>query len=84
MLMWLCYINTMLGIFNLVPGFPLNGGRVLRAIAWWITGDANRATTTAARLGQIVAFGFIMLGLFRFFKAQASAVYGLPLSVGFS
>ena len=68
MLMWLGYINVMLGIFNLVPGFPLDGGRVLRAIAWWITGDASRATTIAARLGQIVAFGFIMLGLYRFFN----------------
>ena len=67
MLMWLGYINIMLGIFNLVPGFPLDGGRVLRAIAWWITGDANRATMIAARLGQVVAFGFIMVGIFRFF-----------------
>jgi Zn-dependent protease/predicted transcriptional regulator len=68
MLMWLGYINIMLGVFNLIPGFPLDGGRVLRAIAWWITGDANRATTIAARFGQVVAFGFIMLGIFRFFN----------------
>jgi Zn-dependent protease/predicted transcriptional regulator len=68
MLMWLGYINIMLGIFNLIPGFPLDGGRVLRAIAWWITGNANRATTIAARLGQVVALGFIMLGVFRFFS----------------
>lgn len=68
MLMWLGYINIMLGVFNLIPGFPLDGGRVLRAIAWWITGDANRATTIAARLGQVVAFGFIILGVFRFFN----------------
>lgn len=68
MLVWLGYINIMLGIFNLVPGFPLDGGRVLRAIVWWITGDATRATSIAARLGQIVAFGFIMLGIFRFFS----------------
>ena len=68
MLVWLGYINIMLGIFNLVPGFPLDGGRVLRAIVWWITGDATRATSIAARLGQIVAFGFIMVGIFRFFS----------------
>ena len=68
MLVWLGYINIMLGIFNLVPGFPLDGGRVLRAIVWCITGDATRATSIAARLGQIVAFGFIMLGIFRFFS----------------
>jgi len=68
MLMWLGYINIMLGVFNLIPGFPLDGGRVLRAIAWWITGNASRATTIAARLGQFVAFVFIMIGIFRFFS----------------
>jgi Zn-dependent protease len=68
MLMWLGYINIMLAVFNMVPGFPLDGGRVLRAIAWWITGNANRATTIAARLGQIVAFAFIIVGLFQFFN----------------
>jgi len=67
MLMWLGYINIMLAIFNMVPGFPLDGGRVLRAIAWWITGNANRATTIASRLGQLVAFGFIIFGIARFF-----------------
>ena len=67
MLMWLGYINIMLGVFNLIPGFPLDGGRVLRAIVWWIVGDAKRATTIAARIGQFIAFGMIVLGIFRFF-----------------
>jgi hypothetical protein len=67
MLMWLGYINITLAIFNLVPGFPLDGGRVLRGIIWWATGDGVRATRIAARVGQIVAFGFILLGLWRFF-----------------
>jgi CBS domain-containing protein len=65
--MWLGYINITLAIFNLVPGFPLDGGRVLRGIIWWATGDGVRATRIAARVGQIVAFGFILLGLWRFF-----------------
>ncbi len=67
MLMWLGYINIVLAIFNMVPGFPLDGGRVLRAIVWWITGDAKRATGIAARIGQIIAFGFIVFGVLRFF-----------------
>jgi Zn-dependent protease/predicted transcriptional regulator len=68
MLMWIGYINIMLAVFNMVPGFPLDGGRVLRAIVWWITGDASRATKISAKLGQLVAFGFIILGIYRFFN----------------
>ena len=67
MLMWLGYVNIALAIFNMIPGFPLDGGRVLRAIVWWITGDAKRATTIAARVGQVIAFGMIIFGVMRFF-----------------
>lgn len=67
MLMWLGYINIVLAIFNMVPGFPLDGGRVLRAIIWWITGSAKRATTIAARVGQIIAFAMIVFGVMQFF-----------------
>ena len=70
MLMWLGYINIALAIFNMIPGFPLDGGRVLRAIAWWITGDATRATTIAARVGQVIAFAMIVLGVMRFFGGE--------------
>lgn len=65
--MWLGYINIAIAIFNMIPGFPLDGVRVLRAVAWWITGDAKRATTIAARVGQVIAFGMIVLGVMRFF-----------------
>src|SRR5581483_10510429 len=65
--LWLGYINVALAGFNMVPGYPLDGGRVLRAIIWWVTGNAERSTRAAARVGQVVALLFILLGLFRFF-----------------
>jgi Zn-dependent protease/predicted transcriptional regulator len=67
MLMWLGVINIVLGVFNLVPGYPLDGGRVLRAIIWWISGNRGRSTRIAAGIGQLVAFAFIAIGIFRFF-----------------
>lgn len=73
MLGWLGVINIGLAIFNMVPGFPLDGGRVLRAIVWWITGNASRAMRIATTVGQVVAFAFILLGLFRFFNGAGFA-----------
>jgi Zn-dependent protease/predicted transcriptional regulator len=67
MLLWLGYINLALAAFNLIPGYPLDGGRVLRAIIWWTTGNADRSTRAAAKVGQAVAFAFIAFGIFRFF-----------------
>lgn len=66
-LQWLGYMNIALAVFNMIPGFPLDGGRVLRAIVWWITGDPARSTRIAARVGQFIAFGFIIWGILRFF-----------------
>jgi Zn-dependent protease/predicted transcriptional regulator len=67
MLLWLGYINLALATFNMIPGYPLDGGRVLRAIIWWKTGDPDRSTQVAATAGQVVAFCFIAFGIFRFF-----------------
>jgi Zn-dependent protease len=60
---WLATINVLVLGFNLIPAFPLDGGRVARAIAWKVTGDRNRATRGAARLGQGFSYLFIALGI---------------------
>jgi Zn-dependent protease len=59
---YLATINVLVLVFNLIPGFPLDGGRIARAIVWWRTGDRNRATRLAARLGRGVAYLMIGLG----------------------
>ncbi len=64
---WLAWINLLLALFNLIPGFPLDGGRVLRAIVWGLTGDSRRATIIAAGAGRLIAFGFIFYGIWQIF-----------------
>jgi Zn-dependent protease/CBS domain-containing protein len=59
---WLATLNLVLAVFNLLPGFPLDGGRVLRAIIWRATGDQQRATQIALIAGQLVAFGLMGIG----------------------
>lgn len=60
---WLGLINLNLAIFNLIPGFPLDGGRVLRAILWWARGDYRSSTRIAVWVGRGVAWTFIVGGV---------------------
>ena len=74
-LSYMAIINVYLGIFNLLPGFPLDGGRVLRSIIWGSTGNLTRATDIAGMVGQI--FGWIFIGLGLFLMISVSFVSGL-------
>src|SRR3954471_9136307 len=59
---YLMTVNLFVLVFNLIPGFPLDGGRIARAIAWKLTGDRNRATRFAARLGRLAGWGMVAFG----------------------
>ena len=64
LLAWLGFINVVLGAFNLVPGYPMDGGRVLRAILWRLRGDGNTATRQAAMVGRVVGYVMVAGGIF--------------------
>jgi Zn-dependent protease len=67
---WLGLINVSLGAFNLIPGFPLDGGRVFRSILWGKSGDLRAATKTASQVGRVIAYIFIFIGIFLFFSGN--------------
>jgi Zn-dependent protease len=62
---YLAYVNGTLALFNLIPGFPLDGGRVFRAVVWAVTHDLRRATLVAANLGRGVSLLFVVLGVWQ-------------------
>ena len=64
---YLATANILLGLFNLLPGFPLDGGRVLRSIIWKISGSLSKATRVATLVGQVMAYLFILGGIWLFF-----------------
>jgi len=74
---YLGVMNILLGLFNLVPGFPLDGGRVLRAIVWKVSGNVHKATRVATFVGQAIAYLLIFIGLLFFF--EGSLIDGLWL-----
>lgn len=70
LLFWLGPINIMLGLFNLVPGFPLDGGRILRAVMWAMSGDLHRATHWASLAGRAFAWLLVSAGVLMIFGMQ--------------
>ena len=82
-LSFLAFINAVLLVFNLLPGFPLDGGRIARAIAWWRTGDRDRATRFASVLGRGLGYLLIAYGVFSLFR-PGNALNGLwSVALGF-
>ncbi len=63
-------VNLLLGVFNLIPGFPMDGGRVLRALIWKASGSLTKATRWAANVGQAIAYLMIMGGVWLFFAGD--------------
>ncbi|MBA2596907.1 MAG: site-2 protease family protein [Chloroflexia bacterium] len=67
---WLAYINLILALFNLLPGYPLDGGRILESIVWSVTGKQETGVKVAGTTGQIVAYGLMALGAYRVFQGD--------------
>src|SRR5512133_400856 len=72
---WLALVNAFLFVFNMVPAFPLDGGRIAKAVAWKITGDRNRGTRFSARLGQ--GFSYVLIGGGIYLLTKSDAYTGL-------
>src|SRR5207302_4643884 len=77
--LWLAMMNIPLGIFNLVPAYPLDGGRVLRGVLWFAGQDLHWASRIAARAGQLAAVGLLFSGVWVLFDGGSGALGGLWL-----
>jgi len=69
LLSWLGPINILIGVFNLIPGFPLDGGRILRAALWRLTGNLHKATLTSSLIGKAIGWIFVIMGIAMVFGA---------------
>ncbi|MEU8824446.1 site-2 protease family protein [Streptomyces sp. NPDC048636] len=74
-LVWLGWANLLLGVFNLLPAAPLDGGRVVQAVLWWRTGDRERADRAAGRSGQIFGILLIALGWISFLRGNGGGLW---------
>jgi Zn-dependent protease len=70
--LWLLRINLILAVFNMIPGFPLDGGRALKAVVWKFTGSEMKATNVASMIGQVIAYGFMAVGLILAFSVSVA------------
>ncbi len=77
---WLGWINLQLALFNLVPGFPLDGGRVFRSIVWGITKNFSRATRVAGTSGKLIAYALILFGVGYGLAGKGQWISGLWLA----
>lgn len=77
---WLAIINVVLAVFNLIPGFPLDGGRVFRSLLWRATGNYSRSTRIATRVGQGIGYLFILGGILIIFFLRDAWFSGLWLA----
>ena len=78
---YLAWINIVLAVFNLLPGFPLDGGRLFRATLWKFTNNLRKATRIASIGGRLLGFGLITLGFLQLFSPTADFIGGLWLIV---
>lgn len=74
-LLYLSFINLYVAVFNLLPGFPLDGGRVLRAALWAVTGDLLKATRWASRAGQVIGYLMVAIAVFGVFRGLLDLVW---------
>ncbi|MFE5159279.1 site-2 protease family protein [Streptomyces sp. NPDC056697] len=74
-LIWLGWANLLLGVFNLLPAAPLDGGRVVQAAIWWRTGDRERADRAAGRSGQILGVALIAIGWISFARGNTGGLW---------